>query len=124
MSHFTMIAIEIKNGDLLKQALEELGYPVKPNTLVRGYHGNTTTAEYVIPMPNGYDLGFRKADAFYELIADMWGLGINVKEFLGDLNQKYAAKAVLQGATQHGFAIEQQEILADGTIRIVIGRWA
>ncbi|WP_271251736.1 DUF1257 domain-containing protein [Pseudanabaena sp. Chao 1811] len=124
MSHFTTIAIEIKNGDLLKQALEELGYPVKQNTLVRGYLGNTTNAEYVIPMPNAYDLGFRKIGDRYELIADMWGVVMNVEEFLGELNQRYATKTVLQSATQQGFAIEQQEVLEDGTIRIVIGRWA
>jgi hypothetical protein len=51
MSHFTTIAIEINNGDLLEQALQSLGYPVKQNTLVRGYLGDTTTANYVIPMP-------------------------------------------------------------------------
>ena len=33
-------------------------------------------------------------------------------------------KTVLESATQQGFAIEQQEILEDGTVRIVIGRWA
>ncbi len=124
MSHFTTITVEIKNGDLLKQALEELGYPVKQNTLVRGYLGNTTNAEYVIPMPNAYDLGFRKVGDRYELIADMWGVAMNVEEFIGELNQQYATKTVLQSATQQGFAIEQQEVLEDGTIRIVIGRWA
>lgn len=124
MSHFTTITVEIKNGDLLKQALEELGYPVKQNTLVRGYLGNATNAEYVIPMPNAYDLGFRKVGDRYELIADMWGVAMNVEDFLGELNQKYATKTVLQSATQQGFAIEQQEVLEDGTIRIVIGRWA
>lgn len=124
MSHFTTIAIEIKNGDLLEQALQSLGYPVKQNTLVRGYLGDTTTADYVICMPNAYDIGFRKIGDRYELIADMWGVAMNVEEFLGELNQQYAAKTVLESATQQGFAIEQQEILEDGTVRIVIGRWA
>ncbi|NUN65005.1 DUF1257 domain-containing protein [Pseudanabaena biceps] len=124
MSHFTTIAIEIKNGDLLKQAITSLGYPVKENTLVRGYLGNTTNAEYVISMPNGYDLGFRKIGDRYELVADMWGVAMNVEEFVGEVNQKYAASMVLQSATQQGFAIEQQEVLEDGTVRIVVGRWA
>jgi hypothetical protein len=123
MSHFTTIAIEIKNGDLLKQSLEALGYPVQENTLVRGYLGNTTTAEYVIPMPNAYDLGFRKIGDRYELIADMWGVALNVEEFLGAIAQQYGAATVLESATQQGFAIEQQEVLEDGTVRIVIGRW-
>ena len=124
MSHFTTIAIEIKNGDLLEQTLQELGYPVKQNTLVRGYLGDTTQAEYVIPMPNAYDIGFRKLGDRYELIADMWGVALNVEEFLGAIAQQYAAKMVVQSASQQGFEIEQQEMLADGTVRIVIGRWA
>ncbi len=124
MSHFTTIAIEIKNGDLLQQALEEIGYPVKQNTLVRGYLGNTAIAEYVIPMPNGYDIGFRRIGDRYEVIADFWGVALKIEEFLGELNQQYATKTVLQSATQQGFEIEKQEVLEDGTVRIVIGRWS
>jgi len=124
MSHFTTIAIEIKNGDFLQQALEAMGYPVQKNTLVRGYLGNTTQAEYVIPMPNAYDIGFRKIGDRYELIADLWGVAFNVQEFLGAIAQEYATKTVLESATQQGFEIEQQETLEDGTVRIVIGRWS
>lgn len=124
MSHFTTIAIEIKNGDLLEKSLQELGYPVKRNTLVRGYLGNSTHAEYVIPMPNAYDIGFRKLGDRYELIADMWGVATDVEELLGAITQQYATNKVLQSAAQQGFAVEQQEILEDGTIRIVIGRWS
>jgi hypothetical protein len=124
MSHFTTIAVEIKNGDLLEQSLQELGYPVKHNTLVRGYLGDTINAEYVIPMPNAYDIGFRKDGDRYELITDMWGIAMNIEEFLGELNQQYATKIVLQSAVEQGFAIEQQETLEDGTVRIVIGRWS
>jgi hypothetical protein len=124
MSHFTTIAVEIKNGDLLAQSLQELGYPVKQNTLVRGYLGDTINAEYVIPMPNAFDIGFRKDGDRYELITDMWGIAMNVEEFLGELNQQYATKIVLESALQQGFAIEQQETLEDGTVRIVIGRWS
>ncbi len=123
MSHFSTISIEIKNGDLLKQTLEDLGYPVKENTLVRGYLGNTAIAEYVIPMPNTYDIGFRKIDDRYEFIADLWGLGLNMEDFLGAIAQQYATKTVVQSAIQQGFDIEQQEVLEDGTVRIVIGRW-
>ena len=123
MSHFSTISIEIKNGDLLKQTLEDLGYPVKENTLVRGYLGNTTIAEYVIPMTNTYDIGFRKIDDRYEFIADLWGLGLNMEDFLGAIAQQYATKTVVQSAIQQGFDIEQQEVLEDGTVRIVIGRW-
>jgi hypothetical protein len=60
MSHFTTIKVQIKNGELLHQVLEELGYQVECNVQVRGYHGEKTNAEYVIRQSNGYDLGFRR----------------------------------------------------------------
>ena len=58
MSHFTTIKVQIKNGELLHQVLEELGYQVESNVQVRGYRGDKTNAEYVIRQSNGYDLGF------------------------------------------------------------------
>jgi non-homologous end joining protein Ku len=48
MSHFTTIKTQIKNGVILNQVLQELGYQVETNTNVRGYQGNKTQAEYVI----------------------------------------------------------------------------
>ena len=62
MSHFTTIKVQIKNGELLHQVLEELGYQVESNVQVRGYRGDKTNAEYVIRQSNGYDLGFAAAE--------------------------------------------------------------
>jgi hypothetical protein len=66
MSHFTTIKVQIKNGELLHQVLEELGYQVECNVQVRGYRGDKTNAEYVIRQSNGYDLGFRRSGEDYD----------------------------------------------------------
>ncbi len=123
MSHFTTIKVEIKNGIILQEVLEELGYQVANNTKVRGYQGNTTQAEYVIKQDNGYDLGFRRSGENYELIADFWGAKINQKEFVNSISQKYAHKTLIKSANEQGFNIEEEEILEDGTVRLVVGRW-
>ncbi|MBF2080041.1 MAG: DUF1257 domain-containing protein [Synechococcales cyanobacterium T60_A2020_003] len=123
MSHFTTIQVQIKDGDVLAQALNELGYDVEPNAPVRGYQGSTTVAEYVIRQANGYDLGFRKNGEFYELVADFWGTKINQQEFLNAISQRYAHAMLLKTAARDGFTIEDQETLADGSIRVVVGRW-
>jgi len=123
MSHFTTIKVEIKNGIILQEVLEELGYQVANNTKVRGYQGNTTQAEYVIKQNNGYDLGFRRNGENYELIADFWGARINQKEFVNSISQKYAHKTLIQSANEQGFNIEEEEILEDGTVRLVVGKW-
>ncbi|TAE98685.1 MAG: DUF1257 domain-containing protein [Oscillatoriales cyanobacterium] len=112
MSHFTTIKVQIKNGELLHR-----------NVQVRGYHGEKTNAEYVIRQSNGYDLGFRRSGEDYELVADFWGARINQQEFVNSISQKYARKSLMAAVQSEGFNVEEEEILADGTVRVVVGRW-
>ena len=123
MSHFTTIKIQIKDSEMLHQALQELGYQVECNTTVRGYQGNTTQAEYVIRQKNGYDLGFRRGGENYEIISDFWGAKINQQEFVNAITQKYAHKTLMQTVQEQGFNVEDEEVLEDGTVRVVVGRW-
>lgn len=125
MSHFSRIKIKIKNGEILHQVLQELGYSVECNTQVRGYQGDKTQAEYVIRQSNRYDLGFRRSDGDdnYELIADFWGARINQQDFLNAILQKYAHKTLMTSVQAQGFDVESQETLEDGIVRVVIGKW-
>lgn len=123
MSHFSTIKIQIKNGDILQQILTELGYQVETNAQVRGYQGNRTNADYVIRQNNGYDLGFRKNQGNYELVADFWGARINEKEFLNQINQKYAHRTLMETVEEEGFDVEEEEVLEDGTVKVVVGKW-
>lgn len=124
MSHFTTIKVQIKNSEVLTDVLTELGHKVEVNTQVRGYQGDRTNAEYVIRRSNGYDIGFRKdGDDNYELIADFWGTGINQVQFVNEIQQKYAHKMLLNTAESQGYTIEAEEVMQDGTVRVVVGRW-
>ena len=125
MSHFSRIKVQIKNGEILHQVLQELGYSVECNTYVRGYQGDKSEAEFVIRRSNGYDLGFRYSDGddSYELIADFWGARINQQEFLNAILQKYAYKTLMTSVQTQGFNVEAQETLEDGTVRVVVGKW-
>lgn len=124
MSHFTTIKVQIKNNEILANVLAELGHKVEVNTQVRGYQGDRIQAEYVIRQNNGYDLGFRKdGDDNYELIADFWGAGINETQFVNQIQQKYAHQMLLHTAATQGYSIEAEEVMEDGTVRVVVGRW-
>ena len=123
MSHFTTIKVQIKNGEILHQCLEELGYKVELDTYVRGYNGDRTEANYVIRQPNGYDLGFRREAENYELVADFWGARINQQQFINAVNQKYAHKTLMTAVQEQGFNVEEEETLEDGTVRVVVARW-
>lgn len=123
MSHFTTIKVQIKKGEVLLHVLQELGYQVEQNTNVRGYMGDTTNAEYVIKQSNGYDLGFRQNGESYELVADFWGAKINQQEFINNISQKYAHKTLMETIQTEGLNVEEEEVLADGTVRVVVGKW-
>ena len=123
MSHFTTIKVQIKQGEVLLQVLKELGYQVEQNTQVRGYMGDKTNAEYVIKQSIGYDLGFRENGEGYELVADFWGAKINQQEFINNISQKYAHKTLMETIQTEGFNVEEEEVLADGTVRVIVGKW-
>lgn len=123
MSHFTTLQVQIKDAELLAETLQELGYRVEQNASLRGYLWNRTRADFVIRQKNGYDLGFRRNGDHYELVADLWGAKIDQQAFLEPILQRYAHKSLLRSARQQGYAIEAEEQLEDGTIRVVVGRW-
>lgn len=123
MSHFTTIKVQIKNSEILHQVLQELGYQVECNTTVRGYRGDTTQSEYVVRQKNGYDLGFRRNGDNYEIVADFWGAKINQQEFVNSITQKYAHKTLMATVQEQGFNVKEEEVLGDGTVRVVVGRW-
>lgn len=123
MSHFTTIEVQVKNGAVLHQVLQDLGHKVECNTTVRGYHGSYTHAEYVVRQANGYDLGFRQNGETYELVADFWGAKVNQQQFINEVAQKYAYRTLMTTAQEQGFNVETEETLTDGTVRVVVGRW-
>ena len=123
MSHFSTIKLQIKNGEVLQEVLQELGHSVEVDVKVRGYRGDSTYAEYVIRQNNGYDIGFRRQGEDYEIIADFWGAKINQKQFVNNISQKYAHKTLMTTVEEQGFNVEEQETLEDGTVRVVVGRW-
>jgi hypothetical protein len=126
MSHFSQIKTQIRDLTALQSALSELGISWKSGPCpVRGYQGQTQTAEVAIEQANGYDVGFRWNGAEYELVADLqyWKQELSVDGFLRRVTQRYAYHTVLAQGDANGFQVAQQENQADGSIRLVLQRW-
>src|SRR4028118_843495 len=106
MSHFSNIKTQIRNLVSLQAALTDLGIDWKsgPST-VRGYRGQTSTAEVVIEQDNNYDIGFSWNGKEYELVADLqyWQQPLSVDGFLKQVTQRYAYQAVMQETAKQGF---------------------
>jgi hypothetical protein len=126
MSHFSQIKTQIRNLDALKSALADMGLEWKSGSApVRGYKGQTQTAEVVIEQNNGYDVGFAWNGQSYELVADMqfWQLNHSVDLFLSQVTQRYAYHTIVNETNKQGFQIAEEQKQQDGSIRLVLQRW-
>ena len=87
MSHFSTVKTHLRKREPLLQALKDLGYvPQEGERSVRGYRGQTVTAELAVIMPEGGDIGFRlnSTTGAYELVTDLdlWRQSVPVERFL------------------------------------------
>ena len=128
MSHFSTVKTELRQLEPLVQALKDLGYsPDQGERPVRGYRGQTVTADLAVAMDNGGDIGFRMNEktGAYELVTDLdlWKQTIPVERFLSKLTQRYALNTVLKASGAEGFQVAEQQVKQDGTIELVVTRW-
>lgn len=127
MSHFSNIKTKIRNLTALKTSLTNLGIDWKEGPqAVKGYQGQTLTAEIVVEQTNNYDIGFSWNGQEYELVADLqyWQQPLTVEGFLKQVTQGYALETILQESAKQGFQVAEQTNHQDGSIRVVVQRWS
>ena len=127
MSHFSNIKTQIRNLTSLKAALSDIGIDWKTGpSNVRGYQGQTRTAEVVIEQENNYDIGFSWNGQEYELVADLqyWQQPLTVDAFLQRITQGYAFHTVINESSKQGFQVTERQKNEDGSIRLVVQRWS
>jgi hypothetical protein len=129
MSHFSTIKTELRDRQSLLEALEDLGHgPREGALMVRGYRGQTVEAQLAVAQANGADIGFRlnPETGSYELVTDLdlWNQPVPVERFLAQLNQRYALRSILAATAEEGFQVSEQVQQQDGSIELVVSRWA
>lgn len=126
MSHFSNIKTQIRNLSSLKTSLSELDIDWKEGPApIKGYQGQTRSAEVVINQDNNYDIGFSWNGQEYELVADLqyWQQPWTVEGFLRRVTQGYAFHTVVNESAKQGFQVTEQQKNEDGSIRLVVQRW-
>ncbi|OUW26661.1 MAG: hypothetical protein CBD29_06535 [Synechococcus sp. TMED169] len=128
MSHFSTVKTELRDRDSLLAALRDLGQePSTGEQPVRGYRGQTVTADLCCPQSEGGDIGFRwnSAEQHYELVTDLdlWKQTVPVERFLAQLTQRYALQSILRSSAEEGYQVSEQSQQADGSIELVVTRW-
>ena len=128
MSHFSTVKTELRDRESLLAALRDLGQePSAGEQPVRGYRGQTVTADLCCPQSKGGDIGFRwnSAEQHYELVTDLdlWKQSVPVERFLAQLTQRYALQSILRSSAEEGYQVAEQREQADGSIELVVTRW-
>ena len=128
MSHFSTVKTELRDRESLLAALRDLGQePRSGEQPVRGYRGQTVTADLCCPQSEGGDIGFRwnSAEQHYELVTDLdlWKQTVPVERFLAQLTQRYALQSILRSSAEEGYQVAEQREQADGSIELVVTRW-
>lgn len=134
MSHFTCIKTQIKDTEALVKALADVGFQhVEVHTIAQplyGYQGDqrSQTAEVIIRRQyigtNSNDIGFKQQpDGTFKAIISEFDRRQYSQPWLNKLTQRYGYHALMATAPAQGFAIEAEETLEDGTIRVVVARW-
>lgn len=127
MSHFSHIKTQLRDLEALQLALSELKIDWKAGPKdVRGYRGQTHTADIVIEQDNGYDIGFSWNGEAYDLVADLqyWSQNGSVDRFVNKVTQQYAFQTVMKETAKQNFQVAERQTNQDGSIRLVLQRWS
>lgn len=124
MSHFVHIATRFADRQALLEALWDAGHrDIATHEPVRGWMGQTRTADIVVRLSGSYDFGFvwNPATDAFDAVADWSMLRDGQEKHLAPLRQKYAERVALKSAKQAGFhAAPERTLLPDGTIILTL----
>jgi len=135
MSHFTSIKTQIKNRDALVKALADVGFARvevhETGQPLYGFQGDVRPEKAEVIVRRKYlgaasnDIGFKlQKDGQFEAIISAYDRAYRYsRQWLNELTQRYGYHALMATVPEQGFAVEQEETLEDGTIRVVVGKW-
>jgi 3-deoxy-D-arabino-heptulosonate 7-phosphate (DAHP) synthase len=134
MSHFTSIRTQIKQVDALVKALRDVGFEqVEVHETAQhlyGFQGDvrSQTAEVIIRRQlisaASNDIGFkRQEDGTFQAIISEYDRKHYSQQWLNQVTQRYGYHALMATASRQGFTIEEDEVMEDGTLRVVVARW-
>ena len=127
MSHLSRISTSINDEFILKQTLQELGFDCQ-NKMYKTEKNNSYHTEYhnIIVKTNNKDLfEFIWDGKEYSFIADfqLWHYNIPHEQLIEKIIQKYSYNTILKESVKQGFNHVSNEILQDGSIKLLIQRW-
>jgi hypothetical protein len=126
MSHITKVKTRLKDGLILKKALEKLGYRVSGGDLESGPTGRGVAKNLeLIAKKNRLWIGFRRSagDGAYEMLADWDAHRGSRDRIISDIHQIYSREKILDVARVKGYAVTRNQVNEKGQIEIVLRKF-
>ena len=128
MSHFTMLKTQFRDLVILKKAINDLKFTFteEKNLTILGYHHKQEAVDLAIHLKDGYDVGFKlnQQTDNYDVVADWYGVTVDPDTFVNQLKQQYAYHNVLHQVEQQGLLVGETTRMDDGSIKLVVRKWA
>jgi len=124
MSKFVKVKTQLRDLNLIKQALDDLKLNYAENaTFVHMWSAFRGQVPLVVKV-NHAQFGLRATDSGdYEVIGDDMQMKVIRKE-LDQIQQRYAYHAVRQATAQAGFELVEENVGRDQVIRLTVRRWS
>jgi len=124
MSHITRIKTVMVEKQYLLKALQSMGYQVqeRARSIVTD-RGRRKEEELRVQPPRSCEISFRKVGQTYQVAADWDGVrGINRKEFVSQVVQRYSYYAAVDKLKEQGFEVASEQVNQDRQIQIILRR--
>lgn len=126
MSHISRIKTRMVQKIYILAAIKDLGYTAAENGRIKTFGLIRTPVDIQVSTgKGGYDIGFKKQDNGYEIVADWWGVkGVEQVDFTKKVAQRYAYHAAMAKLEEQGFSLVSEDVDSDKRIRLVLRRTA
>ncbi|MGC8885754.1 MAG: DUF1257 domain-containing protein [Verrucomicrobiia bacterium] len=126
MSHFVQIKTIIKERELLIEAIKDLNleYQTGDNLFVESYENTQVNVDIKIITGSKYEIGFRKTENGYDIVADWWAIEtftrIREKDFIQKITKQYSYNVIKDQIHQQNMVIEREETLENGDTVLIV----
>lgn len=130
MSHFSKIKTNLVKRKVLIKTLEQMGFECQ---YFDNHHLNLTKTQdyrniavYHLSKYNNHLFSLIWSHDHYSIVADLqlWNLDMDFNYFVDSLSQRYAYNMVVNQGFLGGFSKINENVLADGSIKVVLKRWS
>lgn len=124
MSKFVQIQTQLREPEMIKQALDRLQLTYTEDSAYVHYWSGSKHTVPLLVESGRLKFGLRPTeDGSYEVVGDDMQMGL-VRSIVNKVSQQYAYAMVVEETTKAGFNLVEESIGNDDTIRLTVRRWS